>query len=288
MARRLIVNADGYGFTFGNNRGILECLPAGVVTSVSVNANFPAFAETGELQRRFPGVSIGVHLNLSVGRSVCEPGLIPDLVDGNGEFLGARFRRAALSGRIPHAQMVRELSAQVERFVALGIRLTHWDSHQNQHLYPPFFRAALETARKFGIPRMRTHDHYLFSARGSRAWAAALHLATHPRRAAVYWMSSRMMARARAQGMRMADRLITPGILDGCRKFHREFWLELFRRLPEGLSEVYCHPGYPDETLASHARYVQERLEELRILRDPELAAEARRYGVDLVSFREA
>lgn len=29
MAKRLIINADGFGFTRGNNRGILECLQAG-------------------------------------------------------------------------------------------------------------------------------------------------------------------------------------------------------------------------------------------------------------------
>lgn len=287
MARKLIVNADGFGFTFGNNKGILECLPAGVIKSVSVNANFPAVEETGRLAAEFPDVSVGVHLDLSVGPCVSDPKDIPDLVNDRGEFLGEGFRRKALGGLIRHEQMVRELIAQVERLRGYGVSLTHWDSHQNQHLYPPFFRAALEVARRFGIGRMRTHDHYLYARGGGRRLRAGWHLLTHPRRAAVYAATGWQMRRARRAGMAMADRLISVGLLDDSRKYHRDFWVDLFRTLPTGISEIYCHPGYPDDTLAGYAQYVQERVEELNVLRDPELAAEARRAGVELVSFRE-
>ncbi len=287
MPRRLIVNADGFGFTHGNNRGIFECLPAGVVTSVSVNVNFPAFEETARLLAEFPHVSVGVHLDLTVGPCVSDPSDVPHLVDENGEFLGGEFRTKAVRGQIPYEQIVAELDAQIERFRSAGRLPSHWDSHQNQHLYPPFFRAALEVARRWGICRMRTHHHYLFAAGGGRALRAGLHLLTHPRRWARYGYSSRLMRRARRAGMQMADRLISPGILDAHRKFHREFWMELFRRLPEGVSEIYCHPGYPDETLAANAIYVDERLKELEILRDPHLAECARSEGVELISFRE-
>jgi len=286
MSKRLIVNADGFGFTYGNNLGILECLPAGVVRSVSVNANFPAVEEVSRL-REFPGVSVGIHLNLTVGHCVSDPSDIPDLVDQNGEFLGRRFRSKAGRGKIPHQQMVGELTAQIDRLRNLGVRLSHWDSHQNQHLYPPFFRAAIEVASTMGISRMRTHDQYLFTARGLRPMRVALHLLTHPKRALTYAYAARLMRVARARGMRMADGLISPGRLDSMRKFHREFWSAVFRLLPEGVWELYCHPGYPDQTLASHAEYVNERIEELKILRDPALAEEVRQYGVELISFND-
>lgn len=286
MPKRLIINADGFGFTRGNNRGILECLQAGAVRSVSVNANFPACDETACLVRDYPAVSVGVHLDLSVGPCVCDPAEVPDLVNNEGEFLGPAFRGKALRGRIPHDQIVRELTAQVQRLVDMGVKLSHWDSHQNQHLYPPFFRAAMEVGNAFGIPCMRTHDHYLFaSTGGARRARAMLHLLTHPRRALVYAHSSRMMRRARAAGMRLADRLISPGILDGVQKYQPEFWNALLHRLPEGVSEVYCHPGYPDDTLAANARYVEQRKLELEILRDPSLIDKARKTGVELISF---
>lgn len=287
MPRRLIVNADGFGFTYGNNRGILECFPAGVIKSVSVNANFPAVEESPRLPAEFPDVSVGVHLNLTVGPCVSDPKTIPDLVNEEGEFLGAVFVRKALVGGIPRDQIVRELTAQVERLQGYGIRLTHWDGHQNKHLLPPFFGAALEVARRFGIERMRTHVHHLFTVRGARRMRVVAHYASHPWRGVHNTMKWLLMRKARKAGMRMADRLITPSLLDGTRKFHREFWSELFHRLPGGTSEVYCHPGYPDETLRQHADYVDERLGELELLRDPALAEEAVRCGVELISFRE-
>ena len=287
MRRRLIVNADGFGFTYGNNRGILECCAARVVRSVSVNANFPAVEDTPELLEQFPDVSVGVHMNLSVGSCVSDPLSIPDLVDEQGTFLGPELARRLIRKQVPFDQMVRELSAQVERLQSYGARPSHWDGHQNQHLYPGYFDAALEVGLKYGIQRMRTHYHHLFAMGGGRWCRAAWHLLTHPKRAATYTVARAKMRRARRAGMRMADRLISPGLIDSTRKFDKRFWLELFRTLPEGTSEVYCHPGYPDDTLRSQAKYVEKRAAELEILREPALAEAACQCGVELISFNE-
>ncbi|KKL97668.1 hypothetical protein LCGC14_1832150, partial [marine sediment metagenome] len=132
MNRRLIINADGFGFTYGNNRGIFECLQAGAVKSVSVNATFPAVEETTRLVEQFPEVSAGIHLDLSVGPCASDPRDIPDLVDDSGEFLDTQFHVKAMRGQIPHQQIVCELTAQIERFLSFGVHISHWDSHQNQ------------------------------------------------------------------------------------------------------------------------------------------------------------
>lgn len=287
MSRRLIVNADGFGFTYGNNKGILECLAAGVVKSVSVNANFPAVNETPRLITQFPCASVGIHFDLSVGPPLCEPSAIPHLVDEQGQFLGKNFARRAITGRIPHREMVRELTAQVQRLLDYGVQLTHWDSHQNQHLYPPFYRAAVKVARRFNIVRMRNHSHHLFLKNGRRLSQTIGHLATHPKRALTYGFCKVLMSIARLQGTQMADRLISPGRTDSSRKYEREFWIQLFQQLPEGTSEIYCHPGYPDDALAANATYVRQRVQELAVLRDPELAEVAKQAGVELISFHE-
>lgn len=287
LKRSLIINADGFGFTFGNNRGILEVMETGIVRSVSVNANFSAVEQVPELLDRFPDASVGIHFNLSVGPCVSNPKDIPDLVDDQGHFLGSEFPRKTLKGLIPQEQLLRELTAQVERLVSFRVKLTHWDSHQNQHLYPPFFRAALEVAKKSGIERMRAHRHYLFGVGRFRKLRVISHLSTHPRRALTYATTSIMMRHACSAGMKMADQLITVGLLDEYRKYQKEFWLELFKHLPTGTSEIYCHPGYPDEELAQNAKYIEERFEELNVLKDPDLIKCAEKAGVQLISFHE-
>lgn len=61
--RRLIVNADGFGFGPGATQAIFEAVAAsGPITSVSVNANFPDAERLGEFVKQFPHISVGVHV----------------------------------------------------------------------------------------------------------------------------------------------------------------------------------------------------------------------------------
>lgn len=287
MQKALLVNADGYGFTYGNNKGILECLEAGFVKSISVNANFPAFEEVVLVAKRFPQVSIGIHFNLSVGPCVCRPSEIPNLVNGDGCFLGPDLAKRLLLGRIPYTEIIKELSAQVDRFKNLGIQPTHWDGHQNRHLIPPYFVAASRVALRNGITRMRCPRHYLYSTLPRRRLRSAMHLITHPLRASRYAICRVLLGYAKSLGTRTANRLIYPSVLDGSRKYEKSFWQNLIHNLPYGTNEIYCHPGYPDETLFLHAKYVKERQMELEILNDPALAEMAQRAGVTLISFHD-
>jgi len=58
--KRLIINADDFGFTFRSNRGILEVLAAGAMRGISVISNLPAVEEVPLVEERFPDVSIGI------------------------------------------------------------------------------------------------------------------------------------------------------------------------------------------------------------------------------------
>ena len=153
--RRLIVNADGFGFTEGVNRGIVEAVEGGLVHSTSCVVNFPAIEELPAFAAHWPHVSPGVHFNLSVGRPVCDPGQVRTLVDGEGLMFGDRLPRRLLTGAVEREHIRRELRAQLGRMVTLGVTPTHWDGHQNKHLYAPFFQEALAVARSGGVRRMR-------------------------------------------------------------------------------------------------------------------------------------
>ena len=283
--RSLIINADGFGFTYGNNRGILDTIESGIVRSVSVSPNFEASKEAVELNQKHPKVSIGIHYNLAVGKPILEPRRVPSLVNEKGEFLDCQFARAAVMGKLKLHEMRLELEAQTESLQSGGVRLTHFDGHRNQHLFPGYFDVALNTAKRFGIERMRTNRHYLFSTRRGNV-GKAIYYAQHPTRAMRHVGTSMQMYRARHAGFRMADRMISPireG--DGTWKTDREMWIALFETLPRGTSEIYCHPGYVDNTLTSYAVYTQEREQERRILSDKSLTEVAESCGVKLISF---
>lgn len=289
-SRRLIVNADGFGFTPSVNRGIVEAVEAGVVRSTSCVVNFPAIEELPAFAARWSHVSAGVHFNLSVGRPVSDPARVRTLVDSDGLMLGDRLPRRLLTGAVQRDHIRRELRAQVDRMVSLGVRPTHWDGHQNKHLYMPFFQEALEVARSCGVRRMRTPRRYVVPAQENgvpRPIALGRYYAQHPRRVATHAFGRALWELARRRGMRMADRLVSPVQKDATGKWLLETWMGIVEHLPPGVSEIYCHPGYADDTLRRHARYVDERELEIRILTSRELKDKIDLERVELASFRD-
>jgi len=285
--RKLIVNADGFGFTFGNNRAILEVLRHGFVQSVSVNVTWPAVQEVPVLMRDFPHVSIGVHLNLSVGPPVLPPTEIPSLVGPDGEFRGKAFPRLAMKRRLDRDEMKRELRAQVRVLRERGVPITHWDSHQGRHLFPGFFEAALEVGREEGIPASRTHRYYLILPRGVRFLQRLKFYARHPRQIATHAMAARRMRRVRRAGTLLPDWRLVIEALGPDAPFQAEAWQRMLDTVPRSISMVICHPGYVDEDLRRYSTWLEPREKERVLLDDPLWTTRAAEANVEPVSYHD-
>ena len=122
--RRLVINADDFGYSAGVTRGIIEAHAAGSVTSTSMMANGIDWENAVRLARATRTLDVGVHLNLVQGRPLLR---VPSLTDARtGELypLGALARRA-LAGRIDAGELEAELRAQIERVRSAGIAVTH-------------------------------------------------------------------------------------------------------------------------------------------------------------------
>ena len=288
MVKKLVINADGFGFTPGVNTGIVEAVAGGLITSVSCNANFEHIRELPELIGTYPGVSVGVHFNLSVGEPVAPGSEVASLVGSDGRFLGEDFVGAMMSGKIRFSQMKTELDAQARRLEELGAKISHWDGHQNKHLFPPFFLAAMQVAKAHGIRSMRTHRRYLFlQDEVDRGKSLRRYYRQNPRRFLTHGGGRLTSFIARRNGFTMADRLISPAYADSTAKHLAETWISIMRQLPKGVNEIYCHPGYPDDLLRKNASYVNEREDEVRVLTSQELKDAVAANHVQLVSFRD-
>ncbi|MGB0007236.1 MAG: ChbG/HpnK family deacetylase, partial [Candidatus Sulfotelmatobacter sp.] len=75
--RRLIVNADDFGFTAGVNRAIIEAHTRGIVTSTTLMASGPAFNDAVRLARETPRLDVGCHLVLIDGEPVLDAVRLP-------------------------------------------------------------------------------------------------------------------------------------------------------------------------------------------------------------------
>lgn len=155
--RRLIVTADDYGMSKGVNEAIDAGVSCGLITSTNVMTNMEYYQEAEKL-REMP-VSVGVHWTICTGKPVLPPSEIPSLVDDNGDFfsydeLRSRYRKCLIS----NDDIVKELKAQYNRFVEVCGEPDYWNTHQNTHVDFRIFQLFVDTAKKLGIPKMRSHQ----------------------------------------------------------------------------------------------------------------------------------
>jgi chitin disaccharide deacetylase len=287
VPRNLIVNADDLGWTAGVNRGVGEAHRNGIVTSASLLANGAAFGEAVELARKTRGLGVGVHLNLSDGPPTAAPNAVPSLVNDSGELEGGpdglllKIATRALSMR----EVETEWEAQISKIRAAGIEPTHLDGHKHVQMLPGLFAIALRLAKRHGIGAIRV-SHEASSLRAA--------LTTGELRAAVVLKQGvqarglKLLARdARDQadraGVSTADYFC--GIAQ-TGELTKEGVARLLRSLPEGTTELMCHPGYADEALRKTATRLQgSRQKEVEILTDTEIRNLVASQGIRLIDY---
>jgi predicted glycoside hydrolase/deacetylase ChbG (UPF0249 family) len=264
-----VVNADDFGFTRDVNQGVIEAHQRGILTATTLMATGDAFDDAVRLARENPTLDVGAHLVLVGGRPLAAdpdawPSSIPQLL------LAIAARRIRIYD---------ELVAQVRRILDAGIRLTHLDTHKHTHLAPPVLDAVARIGEEFGIPWVRRpFDLPITAARGGAPWA---------RRA-----SSRGLGFVRGRFERVLARrhCRTTDHFAGFQitgRFRTRELVALLQALPEGSTELMCHPGrFTGELRAARTRLKESRAEELVALVAPETRRAVEENGIELVNYR--
>lgn len=267
MRKQLIVNADDFGFTPDVNRGIVEAHRYGILTAATLMANGDAFEEAVRLARETPTLDIGCHLVLVGGKSLLSGRPFPRTV---GRLV------AALAGR--QIRPYEELAAQVRRTLDSGLQPTHLDTHKHTHLAPPVLDAVVRLGEEFGIRWVRRpFDFPLNPAAGGVP--------------ALKRFTSRAMDLLRRRFHRVLEK-------HGCRttdhfagfqitgRFRTAELVQLLGSLPDGSTELMCHPGYCEDTLrAAPTRLKESREHELQALIAAETRSALERHGIELVRY---
>jgi hopanoid biosynthesis associated protein HpnK len=287
VPRNLIVNADDLGWTAGVNRGIAEAHRNGIVTSASLLANGGAFAEAVELARDASGLGVGVHVNLNDGPPVAPRESVPSLVNDSGEFEGGpdglllKIATRGLSMR----EVEIEWGAQISKARDAGIEPTHVDGHKHVHMLPGLFEIALRLAKRYGIGAIRV-SHEASSLRaalstGERRAAAVLKQGVQARGLKLLARDARKQAER--AGVSTADYFC--GIAQ-TGELTKEGVARLLRSLPEGTTELMCHPGYADDALRKTSTRLQgSRQKEVEILTDKEIRNLVASQGIRLIDY---
>ena len=288
--RRLIVNADDFGFTAGVNRAIIEAHTRGIVTSTTLMASGPAFNDAVRLARETPRLDVGCHLVLIDGEPVLDAVRLPTITSrdsGTDRFRDGlkSFAARALTSRFDPAEIEAETRAQIGNIQSAGIKVSHVDSHKHTHLFPAVLRPVLRATQACGVGAVRNPF-------GPRKPLTSTELLARPglwtRYAEVRVLralAGKFRDAAKRQGMVTPDGtlgIVVTGALDE----------RLFRAIaaivPEGTWEFVCHPGYNDAELQqANTRLRESRETELRVLTMPEARQLLEAEGIALISYRE-
>jgi predicted glycoside hydrolase/deacetylase ChbG (UPF0249 family) len=247
--KRLIVNADDFGRTPGVNAGVIDTHVRGIVTSATAMVLEPAAAagirEAGE---RAPNLSLGLHFALTGGgRPAASPSDVPHLAP-DGVF---PRNREALPETLPAGEIAAELSAQIAAFERMAGRPpSHLDSHHHVALHPSVAPVFAAEARRRSLPVRAASDDARRALRG--------------------------------EGLRTPDRFVDAFYGAGATL---ETLARILEELPDGTTELMCHPGRPDVALRAGSTYADEREREIEVLCDPSLRLIAERRGIRLVGF---
>src|SRR5215467_3357135 len=128
----LLIHADDIAETHAVNAATFQALESGAVNSASIMVPCPWFPEAADYAKSHPEFDFGLHLTLTSERvyyrwgPVAGPGKVPSLVDSNGYFHHDWDQHPPIEAK----DVERELRAQIERALAMGVRPTHFDSHQ--------------------------------------------------------------------------------------------------------------------------------------------------------------
>jgi predicted glycoside hydrolase/deacetylase ChbG (UPF0249 family) len=285
--KQVIINADDLGADNARNKGIVEAVRAGTVTSVSILANGRALEDALQRVRSLDPskVSFGVHCNISEGRPLSTG--LRVLTGPDGCFLGKAAALCLLmqgGNEVLEHEIARELDIQIKTLKDAGLHLTHIDGHHHAHVFPTAIKTVCAAAKRHGIPWVRIPDepepvpgeddipYSLMEEAGTFsnvARSARSHLRDTGLRAADHF-----------RGLYLKGRTSLP------------LMQRTLEELPPGLTEIMVHPGRActdNLTAGPFSSFsTTDRERELDVLLSEEFRLAVLRFGVILIPFPEA
>ncbi len=155
----LIIHADDLGLAHSENEATVQAIKNGVVNSTSIMMPCAWATEAGEMVAGLPDLDIGVHITLTNEWHTYKYGPIASKTDVPGLVGPDGFMYkdcASVAQNASPAEVEKEMRAQIEAAIKIGIQPTHLDSHMGCVFYgrPEYVASYLKLAEEYGIPAM--------------------------------------------------------------------------------------------------------------------------------------
>ena len=152
----LIIHADDLGLSKSVNQASFDALNNKYVNSASVMIPAPNIIEVADYFNENPDIDLGIHLTFTSEwkdykwHGISQKDAISSLINGNGNFY--EKKKDVIKNSNPE-HIRKELQAQIDYAISIGIKPTHLDSHEGVLFFSPeFFKIYLEVSEKNRLP----------------------------------------------------------------------------------------------------------------------------------------
>jgi predicted glycoside hydrolase/deacetylase ChbG (UPF0249 family) len=263
----LIINGDDFGMNHATNEGTVKALKAGAMTSSTIMVPCSWFMEAVAFAKKNPQANLGVHTTLTSewGRYKWGPVLgctaVPSLCDENGYFFPDVFSIYG-AGNLDEAE--KETRAQIDKALAVGIDVTHIDSHMGALQYEgTFHERYIRIAADYNLPCRLPGREMIVSL--GQEWLLDL---------------------AEELGVLGPENLYLdePPSLEATESYYKE----RLRNLPRGkVSEMYIHCAVDAPEMHATTGSTRRRIADTEFFSDPATLAWIKEQGIELISYRE-
>jgi len=152
----LILHADDLGLSKSVNQASFDALNNQHVNSASVMIPAPNTVEVANYFKENPNIDLGLHLTFTAEwkdykwSGISHNDSIPSLINSKGDFFE---KKKTFIKRANPLDVRKELQAQIDHAISIGINPTHLDSHEGALFFSPeFFKVYLEVGKKNKLP----------------------------------------------------------------------------------------------------------------------------------------
>lgn len=138
--KRIIVNADDFGYRKEINKGIIFAHKNGIVKSTTVLTDRDAFEDAVFLASENPDLKTGLHIDLD------------NFIDINKDVADLASVSNFKAPKPEAREIADTINRQLDKFLSAGLKLSHFDGHHHVHMHPEILPLVARKAKELNVP----------------------------------------------------------------------------------------------------------------------------------------